>query len=816
MSSFKNLGTVDSDFREIETGKKRFPRKLLWAIIGAIFGVVVVAAVIAVVFLVVLKKDDNDDSVILPTRDYIPLITFKFKQDVDENSDFSKFVEDTEDVTIPHTWNAIDGQSGADYARVPCSYQTEINLSDKYSDKNVYADFFGANLKTTVYVNGEKVGRHIGGYARFRFDITKYVTFGGTNLLTVVVDNRNNKEYYPAGGDFTLFGGIYRDANIIITNKTSFSMNDYGSDPFYIKPSVDLLTKEGSIELNATVDGNIDEAQVRYTIFDSEKKNIFEGTADAEQGFKVTTTLKDVHLWNGQSDPYLYSAVAELLINDEIVDRLESTFGFRNIQVNDTGFYLNGIKVPLRGVARHQDRLDKGCAISNADTEEDFELIIEMGANAVRLAHYQQNSSVYDICDRKGIIILTAIPFVSKYVHTDEADNNLKDQLREMIKQNFNHPSVAFWGIMNEISGSGESEDMYKFVNELDELSKSLDPTRGTYGANVFFTLPESTLNSFTTVIGYNLYGGWYLGTPDFNGFFIDQYLNIENHKPLSLTEYGCEGNVNYHSDNPTVFDYTEEYQLLAHIGDYRVIQSKDLWGSFIWNMFDFAAATRDEGGVKGRNNKGMMTFDRKTRKDVFYFYKAQWNKNDLFVHICSKRFIDRATDDINVTIITNKLDSNITIKQNGHEVNTILNNKEIVNTVQIFLEQEGNNTIEVEVSNGDTPLTDSAIFNKVDKPNTDYIVPNDTRPYEKYPHPDGYYSVFNRISEIHGVKEPWDVFVNTIPEIYRKVIEPLAPYILENKILEALNQYAVLGIDIDGCNAKLNGIPIQNKSKIN
>ncbi|OHS95896.1 beta-galactosidase [Tritrichomonas foetus] len=781
-------------------------KKKTIVIVTTILGVVVLAAVLAVLIVYFNKKKTDNSSL---NRISIPLKKMLFVKNVSVSHNFSEIIDGAIEVEIPHTWNAFDGQSQADYAMVPSSYQQYIQIGEKYQNKNVYIDFCGVNLKTTVYIDGKEIGRHVGGYAAFRFDITQYVTFGGENLLSIVADNSNNMEYYPCFADYTFMGGIYRNVQIIIAEKTSFRMDDRASQAFYIKPSVNLTDKVGTVEMNVSVtksDENV-KPQIKFTIFDQEKNEIFTETSESQ---KVQTVLENVHLWDGKVSPYLYTALAELIVDGKTVDTVESHFGFRTVVVNHTGFFLNGRKMQLRGVSRHQDREDKGWAISNEDEIEDFEIIDELGANAVRLAHYQQNQTIYDICDQKGIVIICEIPFISVFLNSTKSSDNLKEQLVEMIKQNFNHPCVAMWGVMNEVGMRGESEEEYQLVRELNQLVKELDNTRITYGAMMLSTPADSTLNILTDVIGYNLYGGWYIGDFSLNCYLIDLIRNISANGPLSLTEYGAEANLKYHSDNPVSHDYSEEYQTLFHIETYKIIQEKDLWGSFVWNMFDFASGIRDEGGVKGRNNKGLVTFDRKTKKDSFYFYKAMWNTTHPFVHICSKRFHDRATDDINVTIFTNLVGDECTLKLsvNGKQLKTVEKYNEKVGVFNINLEN-GTNKVDVEVSSTKSTVKDSAEFEKVAEPNPEYDFINKTDEEAKYPHPDGYYSVFDTIGEVHENEEAWTIF-NSVFDGMMGDLEAFLPFIKNQRVLDLLQIAGSLIPDdvIIGINAKLNKIP--------
>ena len=655
-------------------------------------------------------------------RSIIPLKNWNFFYNLSSIStdldkiDFSKVLVNTTNVTVPHTWNGLDGQDGGDdYARIPCSYQTYYQRA-KGATNPIYIEFCGANLKTTVYVNGQKVGRHVGGFGKFRFELTSYLK-EGDNLLTVVVDNSNNKEYYPYRADFTFFGGIYRDVNLISVSKLHFSLTDYGSKSLYVIPNATT----GEVLINSTIvnEEGLKDVKVRYTIYDANNKVV----STTESSDPITVKIDKPHLWHGLKDPYLYRVQADLLdSNKNVTDTLESHFGFRTIFVNYTGFYLNGEKYQLRGVSRHQDRPNKGWAISNEEEKEDFDLIYEVGANAVRLSHYQQNETVYDYCDEKGMIILCEVPFISQFLNTEKSEQNIQQQFTEMVKQNFNHPCVAYWGLMNEIvQYTPQSEAMLKVIRELDLLVRSLDTTRGTYGVMISDTSHTSELNRIPDIIGYNLYQGWYNGNVEDNAWIIDDIRKHEENSPLAVSEYGADGNPDYHSDKPVRKDYTEEYQFIFHSQFYEIIERKDVWGGFVWNMFDFASDSRDEGGRKGMNFKGLVTYDRKYKKESFYFYKAVWNKEEKFVHVCGSRFHNRTTDTIDVTILTSAiaLNTDLYVYNNDDLISIFSNNANIINIVNVNLD-DGINLVKAVIKQGDIIISSHEVeFEKVAKPSS-------------------------------------------------------------------------------------------------
>lgn len=775
---------MDSDFRNIETGKTRLSnKKKLIIILCCLIPVILVAIIVPLVLFFKKNKDDNKKPI--PTyysRKVVPLQKWNFYKNLTQLSDnidkinFSEILANSYEVNVPHTWNNYDGQDGGNnYSKIPCSYQMFLNMTKEeisnLSNQKVYIEFCGSHLKTTLYIDGNKINSHIGGFAKFRFDITKQLQISNSqsHLITVVVDNTNNQEYYPCDADFTFFGGMYRNVNLIYVYKTSFSMEDHGSNSLYVKPNPET----GEINVNATFSNKDDQTpfKIQYTIFDGSGDAIFHHITDeltpTTDVNVLQTKISNHHLWNGRKDPYLYHLKAELMVNIGqvgymIVDQIETNFGFRTMVVNYDGFFLNGAKYQLRGVSRHQDRPNKGWAVTNEEEKEDFDLIYELGANAVRLSHYQQNETVYDYCDRTGLIIICEVPYITMHINTTISEENIIQQLNEMIKQNFNHPSVALWGVMNEVSTYKESDEELNLARRLYNISKSLDPSRQVYGANVFLTPFTSPLNQLTDVVGYNLYGGWYVGDVHGNRWQIEEIKKVSGNRPLCLTEYGADAVLKYHSDEPINHDYTEEYQLYFHQEFYKIIQDEDLWGSFVWNMFDFASDRREEGGVSGMNNKGLVSYDRKTKKESFYFYKSVWNVDEKFVHVCGKRFRDRATNDINVTIFVSQklLNNDLLIYLNDKLIQKVEKNNKNSVVVRIVL-NNGLNVVKAVVDD----IQDSVEFEKVDSPNPEYVFLNMTEINNRYPRPEGNFSIYDTIGDIHENAEAWAALSAIFPE---------------------------------------------------
>ncbi|WP_332633504.1 glycoside hydrolase family 2 protein [Halalkalibacter flavus] len=654
------------------------------------------------------------------------------KQDEAKAIDKSFQDENWEVVNVPHTWNAIDGANGYDFYKGACWYRKELVIDSINQGNKVYIEFQGSNSITDVYVNGQHLGQHRGGYSTFRFDITNEVEFGATNTIAVKVDNTVVDDVYPQVADFTFFGGIYRDVNLIITNPIHLDLLDYGSQGVYIVQD-DVSNERAELTVKSRlVNDNDEEKKVRLwtDLLDKDGKSVSYAATEVVLAAGETKiveqpiVIQSPTLWNGKRNPYMYEAKVSLVSFNDTMDELVIPFGVRYFKVDpEKGFFLNGEHLSLNGVSRHQDRKDMGWAITKKEHDEDMELIKEVGATSIRLAHYQHDQYFYDLCDKEGMVIWAEIPFISVMSKTELEGINAKQQMTELIRQNFNHPSIMFWGIQNEIQISGERAELRKLVKELNELTKKEDPTRLTTMANVMFVKDEDEYNTVTDTIGYNKYYGWYNGqAEDFAGW-IDGFHKTNPTIPLGISEYGAEGILQYHTNDPKVKDYTEEYHALYHETVWKIFEARPfLWSTYVWNMFDFGANIRDEGGVKGRNNKGLITYDRKIKKDAFFMYKAHWS-DEKFVHITSKRFVDRADDAIKVKVYSNC--NEVTLYINGSEVSTQNSDNRIFTFANISL-QDGLNQVKVIAVHKGESFEDTATFNKVKEPNESYLAPEE------------------------------------------------------------------------------------------
>ena len=540
-------------------------------------------------------------------------------------------------VTLPHTWNAEDGQDGGnDYHRGTCWYVRTLT-AEELAGPQVFLEINGAAMRAAVYLNGQLLATHDGGYATFRVDLTS-VLKEDCNVLAISVNNEDNDVVYPQKADFTFYGGLYRAVRLISVPEEHFELLNDGTPGIKVTPVVDLAAKKATV----TVETWHNAPSVEITVNDETK------TVENAATFEI----EDVHLWDGLDDPFLYTATAVLPSGDQV----STQFGCRVFSIDpEKGFFLNGRSYPLRGVSRHQDHKGKGNALSLEDHKEDMAIIRELGANTLRLAHYQHAQEFYDLCDENGLVVWAEIPYITK--HMPNGRQNTLDQMRELITQCYNHPCIAVWGLSNEITAaSAVDEDLLKNHRLLNDLCHKMDPTRPTTMADVFMLEIDSPILEIPDINSYNLYFGWYLGDLAQNDEFFDSYHAKYPERVIGFSEYGADANPAFHSSHPEKGDYTEDYQALYHEHMLRMIEARPyLWATHVWNLFDFAADGRDEGGKHGENQKGLVTFDRLLRKDAFYLYKAAWNKTEAFVHLCGKRYVNRCEETTEIKVYSNQ-----------------------------------------------------------------------------------------------------------------------------------------------------------------
>ena len=563
-------------------------------------------------------------------------------------------------VDIPHTWNAFDGQDGGnDYWRGTCTYEKKFPAPEfDPKTQRVYLEFSGVNASAKVSLNGAECMTHQGGYSTFRCDVTPWLQ--EENTLAVAADNSVNHRVYPQKADFTFYGGIYRDVKLIVLNKFHFDMDYYGGPGIAVNATVEGAT--GKVQVRTW--HNAENAAVSIQLIDAEGNPVAEG-----EGADALLTIQNPHLWDGVDDPYLYRCKATLMVDGQVADTVECAFGVRSFHFDpQKGFFLNNRPYPLMGVSRHQDRKGIGNALTKAHHDEDIALIREMGANSIRLAHYQHDQYFYDLCDQYGMVVWAEIPYISE--HMPRGRENTISQMKELVVQNYNHPCIVTWGISNEITiSTKDTKDMLDNHRLLNDLVHQLDPSRPTTLACYAVCGPFNKVAHITDLVGWNLYLGWYVPGLFLNDLWIDFFHWKYPNRCLGFSEYGCEGMPNLHSSHPRRGDHTEEYQALYHEYMLECFKKRPfMWGNYVWNMFDFAADARNQGGEPGMNHKGLVTFDRQTKKDSFYLYKAYWNKTPM-VHIAGKRYQHRPEKVTTVKVYTN-CDS-VTLYADGKEVGT-------------------------------------------------------------------------------------------------------------------------------------------------
>ena len=614
-----------------------------------------------------------------------------------------------ESVNLPHSWNAVDGMDGGnDYFRGHCVYHKTLNKADLPEADLYYLELRGTNASADVYVGGTKLAHHDGGYSTWRVNITEKIA--DKTEIAIVVENTINDTVYPQMADFTFYGGIYRDVNLIAVNKSHFDLDYYGGPGLMITPTVE--GKNANVEVKVFVKDLTPAQKLVYTLYDKEENEIakIESTDTT-----VNFNLENVHLWHGRRDPYLYCCEVEIVENGEVIDNVCNRFGCRTFRIDpQNGFILNGEEYPLRGVSRHQDRWGFGNALLPEHHEEDMDLICEMGATTIRLAHYQHDQYFYDLCDERGLVIWAEIPYISRHMPT--ARENTITQMKELVTQNYNHASIVVWGLSNEISIGGSTEDLLENHRILNDLCHEMDKTRLTTIAAVSMCKMDDPYLLIPDVVSYNHYFGWYGGDTTMNGPWFDKFHEMHPTIPIGCSEYGCEA-LNWHTSTPRQGDYTEEYQAFYHEELIKqLFTRKYMWATHVWNMFDFGADARAEGGENGQNHKGLVTIDRKYKKDSFYAYKA-WLVSpevDPFVHLCGKRYVDRVEDVTKVTVYSNLPEVELFV--NGESIG-----KKTAEDHFFYFEVKnvGESTIVAKAGE----CTDEGKIRKVDEMNMDYVL---------------------------------------------------------------------------------------------
>lgn len=653
---------------------------------------------------------------------------FAQRQDILLNNDwnfrFSHQVQKGTEVRVdlPHTWNAQDALSGKiDYKRGIGNYEKNLFIRPEWKGKRLFIRFEGVNNIADVFINRRHIGEHRGGYGAFIFEITGKVEYGKENSILVRVNNGEQLDIMPLVGDFNFYGGIYRDVHLLITDETCISPLDYAS------PGVRLIQDSVShryakvraiVDLSNGSSGN-QEVELNVRLLDGQRV-VKEGTKNVNlSGNEVmqqelTFEIDQPHLWNGRQDPFLYQAEVTLFRNGQMVDRVTQPLGLRFYWIDpDKGFFLNGKHLPLQGVCRHQDRSEVGNALRPQHHEEDVALMLEMGVNAVRLAHYPQATYFYDLMDKNGIIVWAEIPFVGPGGYNDKGFVDLpafrangKEQLKELIRQHYNHPSICVWGLFNELTELGDNP--VEYIKELNVLAHQEDTTRPTTSASN----QMGDLNFITDAIAWNRYDGWYGGTPADLGKWLDRMHKDHPEICIAISEYGAGASIYHQQDSlvktvPTSWWHPENWQTYYHIENWKTISSRPyVWGSFVWNMFDFGAAHRTEGDRPGINDKGLVTFDRKVRKDAFYFYKANWNREEPMLYLTGKRNTVRTQRLQTIIAFTNQAGAELFVNGKSYG-KAIPDSYAILEWKNVELEP-GENEIKVVSTNKKLPLSDS------------------------------------------------------------------------------------------------------------
>ena len=671
---------------------------------------------------------------------------------------FPKGDHATEQVNLPHTWNAVDGNDGnGSYLRTTGVYTRTFTAPKQPREGGrTYVEVLAAALNSTVKVNGQVATTHEGGFSIFRADVTD-LCHEGENELTIEVSNEDTPSMYPSSADFTFYGGLYRGVNLISVPDAHFDLDYYGGPGMMVTP---VPTEDGgaNFTIKSFVTNPADDLTVMYSIedcFGREVASAVRGSADTE----VTIYVPDAQLWS-MDEPNLYTVVATLQRNNEEVDEIAANVGVRSFKVTpDEGFSINGVPTPLRGVSRHQDRVFEGNALTAEEHYDDAMLIKELGANTIRLAHYQHSQDFYDACDEIGFAVWAEIPFISVFKKGEGAHKHVMEEMKELIIQNYNHPSIMFWGISNEILIGGISQELVDTHHDLEKLCKELDPTRLTTIAHVSTTPVNGPMHHITDLESYNHYFGWYGGKMEQNGPWLDKFHAEHPDICIGISEYGTEGIINWHSNQCK--DYTEEYQALYHEHLAQVFEDRPwVWATHCWNMFDFGCAARNEGGVAGRNNKGLMTIDRKTKKDSYFVYQAYWSKLPM-VHIAGRRHAQRAGETTEIKVYSNQ--DTVVLYVNGKEVGQQTAHRVFKFNVAL---EEGFNTI-LAVA-GD--VKDSITLEKVEKEPDCYTLPEFNERQEgvanwfkqvgsldlKAPmeFPEGYYSIKDSMEDLSKNEE--------------------------------------------------------------
>ena len=583
-------------------------------------------------------------------------------------------------VTVPHTWNANYIPGTRSYNREMMVYRRDLEITPDMKDKRLFLYFEGVNSSATVLVNNKSVGSHKGGYTAFCMEVTDYAK-QGTNKLEVWVTNAYNPEILPISGDFNIYGGIHRPCHLLVTEQDCISPLFYASPGVFIhQDKVSEKQAQITVETMLSLRGKKQGLKVRTTIEDV-KGNIISQNIEqnvTNENVKQPFVIDHPVLWNAKQNPHLYKVIVELLDNGKVIDRVEQRTGLRYFSVDaDKGFFLNGKYLDLYGFCLHEEVEGKGSALSAEDHERDMELVKESGATSLRLVHYPHSESIYHLSDENGIVLWTEIPMVGPggydfcgFINTDGLKEHARQVLKELVYQKYNHPSICFWGIFNEIRTNYDNAE--PFARELHELYKEIDPSRLTTLASC--DDPKFYQNC-SDLMAWNKYIGWYgsRNAPETAGNFFDKAKAASKRKPVAISEYGGGANVEHHFSmkendvKPSGQFHPEEGQTYIHEGNWSAFAQRPyMWAKYIWVFADFQSSIRNEGGKPGINDKGLVTYDRKIKKDAFYFYKANWSTEPM-IYITSRRFTERPEANVQVKVYSNLREN--TLYVNGKKI---------------------------------------------------------------------------------------------------------------------------------------------------
>lgn len=696
-----------------------------------------------------------------------------------ENSQvyIEKEIDKGENVNLPHCFNAVDGQSGDGMFKGECCYQRKLNITEEELNKFIFLEIGAASLVAKVYVNGKLAGESKCGFSMFRAYFTPFLKCG-ENLISIIVDNSRHDDVYPLMADFSFYGGIYREVKLIIAEALHFDLMDNSRDGIYLTQK-SIGEDKFELKINGKIINELAEAKaskVEFQLLNKEENIVFTKTIDIdvlkEAEFELIEEINNLELWQGIENPYLYKFEAQLYCKEVLCDKRSIEIGFRTIEITpDKGVFLNGKAIKFNGVSRHQDFGGIGNALTKEHMDLDMSIIKEIGANTIRLSHYQHNDYFYSLCDREGILVWAEIPFISIPTTSDKENTNAKEQLERLIKQAYNHSSIYCWGVQNEITIAVENEKIYEMVKELVVIAKNLDSSRFIAQANIHSVANESSLNDLSDFVGYNLYYGWYYKEMQDLGTRLDDFHKARPNVPVMVTEYGVDTNPKLHSYNPTVKDYTEEYQLMFQNNALKTFNERPfVLGGYVWAMFDFGSEIRNEGGVKGKNQKGLVTIDRKLKKDSFYLCKAYWSK-ESFVKLAGSRFVNRHEEMNDIVVLSNI--KHIKLYVNDEFV-TEINSSEPMKKFETVKLTSGENKIKAEAfDEAGNIYIDEMILKHVKEADENYALKKpeeqthvtnwfqkfDLSNVQEVAIKEGYYSTFDTIEDLFKDKQAKAIF---------------------------------------------------------